>query len=75
MKREFTNEELNILDEGIFDITCIYSRIALMRQAIIGGDIISKKDIARALYVIEYQLEDTIGNIDSALGSNHLEKQ
>lgn len=43
MKREFTNEELNILDEGIFDITCIYSRIALMRQAIIGGERLKEK--------------------------------
>ena len=46
MKREFTSEEMLTLDEKTFDITCAYSSIAVLRQAVIGGDIVrTNKDI------------------------------
>ena len=42
MKREFTSEEMLTLDEKTFDITCAYSSIAVLRQAVIGGDIVNR---------------------------------
>ena len=75
MKREFTNEELFTLDEKTFDITCAYSSIAVLRQAVIGGDVVNLKDVSRVLFTAELQLSNALGEIGKVMGTNYLEMQ
>lgn len=75
MKTEFTNEELNILDEKTFDITCAYSSIAILRQAVSSGDIINLKDVSRVLFTAESQLSNALEEIGKVMGTNYLEMQ
>lgn len=75
MKREFTNEELFILDEKTFDITCAYSSIAILRQAVIGGDVVNLKDVSRMLFTAELQLSNALSEIGKVMGTNYLEMQ
>lgn len=75
MKREFTNEEMFILDEKTFDITCAYSSIAVLRQAVIGGDIVNLKDASRVLFTAELQLSNALEEISKVMGTNYLEMQ
>lgn len=75
MKREFTNEELFILDEKTFDITCAYSSIAILRQAVSSGDIINLKDVSRVLFIAELQLSNALEEIGKVMGTNYLEMQ
>ena len=75
MKREFTTEELNMLDEKTFDITCAYSSIAVLRQAVIGGDIINLKDVSRVLFIAELKLSNALEEIGKVMGTNYLEMQ
>lgn len=75
MKREFSDEEIEIIDEGIFDITCAYSSIAVLRQAVIGGDIVELKDVSRVLFTAELQLSNALGEISKVMGTNYLEMQ
>lgn len=73
MKTEFTNEELNMLDEKTFDITCAYSSIEVLRQAVIGGDIVNLKDVSRVLFTAELQLSNALEEISKVMGTNYLE--
>lgn len=75
MKREFTNEEMFILDEKTFDITCAYSSIAVLRQAVNGGDIVNLKDASRVLFTAELQLSNALEEIGKVMGTNYLEMQ
>ena len=75
MKREFTNEELFTLDEKTFDITCAYSSIAVLRQAVIGGDVLELKDVSRVLFTAELQLSNALSEIGKVMGTNYLEMQ
>lgn len=75
MKRELTNEEMFILDEKTFDITCAYSSIAVLRQAVIGGDIVNLKDASRVLFTAELQLSNALEEIGKVMGTNYLEMQ
>ena len=75
MKREFTNEEMFILDEKTFDITCAYSSIAVLRQAVSSGDIINLKDVSRVLFIAELQLSNALEEISKVMGTNYLEMQ
>lgn len=75
MKREFTNEEMSILNEKTFDITCAYSSIAVLRQAVIGGDIVNLKDASRVLFTAELQLSNALEEIGKVMGTNYLEMQ
>lgn len=75
MKREFTSEEMLTLDEKTFDITCAYSSIAILRQAVSSGDIINLKDVSRVLFTAELQLSNALEEIGKVMGTNYLEMQ
>lgn len=75
MKTEFTSEEMLTLDEKTFDITCAYSNIAVLRQAVIGGDIVNLKDVSRVLFTAELQLSNALEEISKVMGANYLEMQ
>lgn len=75
MKREFTSEEMLTLDEKTFDITCAYSSIAVLRQAVSSGDIINLKDASRVLFTAESQLSNALEEIGKVMGTNYLEMQ
>lgn len=72
MQRELTQKDSDILEDNIFTIVCIYSNIELVRQGILGGDIVELSDINRTLYLIENEMENAIKNIGSTLGTNFL---
>ena len=72
MKRELTAEENNVLEDNVFVITCIYSNIELIRQGILGGDVVELSDINKALYLIGNDSENAIKNISNALGTDFL---
>lgn len=72
MKRELTAEENNVLEDNVFVITCIYSNIELIRQGILGGDVVELSDINKALYLIGNDMENAIKNISNALGTDFL---
>mgnify|MGYP007020620714 CR=1 FL=1 len=72
MKRELTAEENNVLEDNVFVITCIYSNIELIRQGILGGDVVELSDINKALYLIGNDIENAIKNISNALGTDFL---
>lgn len=72
MKRELTAEENNVLEDNVFVITCIYSNIELIRQGILGGDVVELSDINKALYLIGNDMENVIKNISNALGTDFL---
>ena len=75
MKTEFTSEEMFTLDEKTFDITCAYSSIAILRQAVSSGDIINLKDVSRVLFIAELQLSNALEEIGKVMGTNYLEMQ
>lgn len=75
MKTEFTSEEMLTLDEKTFDITCAYSSIAILRQAVSSGDIINLKDVSRVLFIAELQLSNALEEIGKVMGTNYLEMQ
>lgn len=72
MQRELTQKDSDILEDNIFTIACIYSNIELVRQRILGGDIVELSDINRTLYLIENEMENAMKNISSTLGANFL---
>lgn len=72
MKREITQNDSEILEDNMFTITCIYSNIELIRQGILGGDIVEYSDINRTLFLIENEMENAIKNIGSVLDTNFL---
>lgn len=72
MKRELTAEENNVLEDNVFVITCIFSNIELIRQGILGGDVVELSDINKALYLIGNDMENAIKNISNALGTDFL---
>ena len=72
MQRELTKKDSDILEDNIFTIACIYSNIELVRQGILGGDIVELSDINRTLYLIENEMENAMKNISSTLGANFL---
>jgi hypothetical protein len=72
MQRELTQKDSDILEDNIFTIACIYSNIELVRQGILGGDIVELSDINRTLYLIENEMENAMKNISSTLGANFL---
>ena len=72
MQRELTQKDSDILEYNIFTIACIYSNIELVRQVILGCDIVELSDINRTLYLIENEMENAMKNISSTLGANFL---
>lgn len=73
MKKEFNNYEADKIDCNMFNITCAYSEIVLLRQAVSCGDVVDKKDIARFLYTIECRLNESIEEIGKVLNADYFE--
>ena len=72
MKEKLTQNDKDLLENNMFTITCIYSNIELIRQGILGGDIVEYSDRNKALYLIGNDMENAIKNISNALGTDFL---
>lgn len=72
MKEELAQNDKDLLEDNMFTIACIYSNIELIRQGVLGGDIVRLSDINKVLYLIGNDMENAIKNISIALGTDFL---